>query len=189
MPPFALLQGKRGRGAERPVESPPAGTSEHNGNQRSEFSDMSVQGRKAQFYPRSAARNKGYQQLQQGQHSPPVAGHLPGLQHPAAHTFNAVNQEQLLAAYVAMMQSPSGSPYAAQQFQHVLGGITNLPAAAIDWNGFLSRQGSVATSGRWDFEQLVLHLRNRPSENCCVAAVLHFPSQIGGSQQCGRHCR
>lgn len=157
MPPSPASRQRQGRGAQRPAQSAPAERSQQSTYKNSPDHDIAVQGQRVQLHPRSAARSRPYTaQQQQGQYYYAAA---PGAYHPAAGLFNLADQEQLLAAYVALMQSPNGTPRAGEQQQHqrqhVLSGNGGQPGsigffqpAVIDWNGVISRQGSIATSGR-----------------------------------------
>lgn len=131
--------------AQRPPQSAPFGTPRQNNSYNGQKADFAVHGQKAQLHARASSRGQsrtGWQQ--QGPDYPPDS--IPAY-YPAANIFGAANQDQLLAAYVAMMQSAANSPVAHPQ--QVVGSnnggnssMAYCHTAVIDWNGLLSRQGS-----------------------------------------------
>jgi hypothetical protein len=117
-------------------------------------SALAVQGQKAQLHQRPCRNGDGFMQQQQqmqGWHAQQQS------LSPAAAVFHQAAHDQLLAAYVAAMGSPTASnvnPYFAQHMQYVRNSNDgrqqhHMSNVVIDWNGVLSRQGSgFPTSGR-----------------------------------------
>jgi hypothetical protein len=112
-------------------------------------SALAVHGQKAQFHQRPCRNSDGFMQQQQQMQMQGWHAQQQSLS-PAAAVFHQEAHDQLLAAYVAAMGSPTASnvnPYFAQHMQYVRNSHDGRPQhhmsnVVIDLNGVLSRQGS-----------------------------------------------